>query len=71
MNKVYMVKYDNGREFEYSLFNKLEDAVKERRRYYCQYWFEELEEGEIEREGEYRINDIYGSRIDLQEVKVN
>lgn len=42
MNKVYMVKYDNGREFEYSLFNKLEDAVKERRRYYCQYWFEEL-----------------------------
>lgn len=41
MNKekdfVYMVKYDNGWEFEYSLFHKLEDAEKEWKRYYDTY----------------------------------
>lgn len=76
MNKekdfVYMVKYDNGWEFEYSLFHKLEDAEKEWKRYYDTYWFADLEEWEIEREGDYKINDIYGwAWLDLIKVDIN
>lgn len=69
---VYMVKYDNGWEFEYSLFRKLEDAEKEWQRYYDTYWFNDLGEKEIEREGKYRINDIYGwAWLDIVEVEIN
>lgn len=69
---VYMVKYDNGWEFEYSLFHKIEEAEKEWQRYYNTYWFDDLEDCEIERQWKYRINDIYwGAWLDLIKVDIN
>lgn len=48
MNKekdfVYMVKYDDGWEFEYSLFHKLKDAEKEWQRIFDTYGFKDLKE---------------------------
>lgn len=69
---VYMVKYDDGWEFEYSLFHKLKDAEKEWQRIFDTYGFKDLEEWEMEREGDYRINDTYGwAWLDLKKVEVN
>jgi len=69
---VYMVKYDDGWEFEYSLFHNLKDAEKERQRIFDTYGFKDLEEWEMEREGDYRINDTYGwAWLDLKKVEVN
>ena len=76
MNKekdfVYMVKYDDGWEFEYSLFHKLKDAEKEWQRIFDTYGFKDLKEWEMKREGDYRINDTYGwAWLDLKKVEVN
>lgn len=71
-DKVFMVLYDDGREFEYSLFKTLEWAKKERQRIYDTYWFGDLEKWEIEREWEYKINDIYGwAWLNIKEVEIN
>ena len=69
---VYMVKYDDGFWLEITLFHRLEDAEKEWKRYYDTYWFDDLEEWELEREWDYKINDIYGwAWLNLEKVYIN
>jgi hypothetical protein len=54
------------------LFHNLKDAEKEWQRIFDTYGFKDLEEWEMEREGDYRINDTYGwAWLDLKKVEVN
>ena len=70
--KIYIVIYDNGFGFEYSLFKSLEWAKKEWQRIYDEYGFDDLEKWEVERKWEYEINDIYDwCRLNLKQVYVN
>lgn len=62
-NKVYMVIYDDGREFDYTLFKQKENAEKK----YYQMLNDYFQWVKVEKDGKYRINCEYGAWLDLRE----
>lgn len=63
----YIVIYDNGRDFEYYVFQNKENALKKYDRIYNNYGFNDLKPDEIHKKW-YRIDDTYGGmRLDFRE----